>query len=73
MSTDVSYRHMSNFIELTLVEHTGQLGKILLHAVYFFSSETDDWWLAKNVNTKQTGYVPRNYIVLDDDSVESQE
>lgn len=26
-----------------------------------------DWWLAKNLRTKQTGYVPYNYITSIDD------
>ena len=26
-----------------------------------------DWWLAKNLRTQQTGYVPYNYITSIDD------
>ena len=26
-----------------------------------------DWWLAKNLRTKETGYVPYNYITSIDD------
>lgn len=37
------------------------------------NSDDADWWLARHLKTGQTGYVPTNYIVVDDTSLQSQE
>ena len=38
----------------------------------FLISFGNDWWWAKNTSTQQSGYIPANYVVIDDDSIESQ-
>lgn len=37
------------------------------------NTEEADWWMARNLSNEREGYVPRNYIVLDDNSPKSQE
>jgi len=32
-----------------------------------------DWWWAKNTRTQNSGFIPSNYVVIDDDRIESQE
>jgi hypothetical protein len=45
-----------------------------MHVMYaFLISSGDDWWLAKNMRTQEDGFIPANYVVIDDDSIESQE
>lgn len=40
---------------------------------YLFSSNYGDWWLAKHLKSGLTGYIPSNYVVMDDNRPESQE
>ena len=39
----------------------------------FVDSDAMDWWIARNVATGKEGYIPSNYVVIDDDRPESQE
>jgi hypothetical protein len=32
-----------------------------------------DWWYAKHMETQEVGYIPSNYVVIDDGKVQSQE
>jgi hypothetical protein len=32
-----------------------------------------DWWYARHLETQQDGYIPSNYVVIDDGKVQSQE
>jgi len=36
-------------------------------------SDYGDWWLARHTRTGQTGYIPSNYVVEDDNRPETQE
>jgi len=36
-------------------------------------SDAMDWWIARNIVTGKEGYIPSNYVVVDDDRPESQE
>ena len=36
-------------------------------------SDYGDWWLAKHTKSGQTGYIPSNYVVADDNRPETQE
>lgn len=35
--------------------------------------DNDNWWLVRKIGTKEEAYVPSNYIVVDDNSIETQE
>ena len=35
-------------------------------------SEEEDWWEAESVDNGQTGLVPRNFVVADNNNKESQ-
>lgn len=37
------------------------------------NSDDADWWQGRHLRTGQIGYVPKNYIVVDDNSLQSQE
>lgn len=37
------------------------------------STEGCDWWLAKHLSNGKVGYIPSNYVVMDDNNPESQE
>ncbi|XP_076462223.1 tyrosine-protein kinase Yes-like [Babylonia areolata] len=36
-------------------------------------SQNCDWWVALHVKTKQRGYIPSNYVCMDDNSPQAQE
>jgi len=41
--------------------------------LYVTSNLSDPWWLATHADTKKTGYIPSNYVVIDDGSPTSNE
>lgn len=48
--------------------------RIIITIVYVGLNSGDaDWLLVKHLGNGQKGYIPRNYIVVDDNSKESQE
>lgn len=38
-----------------------------------YRSDYGDWWLARHTKGGQTGYIPSNYVVEDDNRPETQE
>ncbi len=39
----------------------------------FYCSGEEVWYIAKNLITGEMGYIPSNYVVIDDNNPETQE
>jgi len=46
---------------------------VIYYLLIYCDSDHGDWWLAKHTRTNQTGYIPSNYVVEDDNRPETQE
>ena len=36
-------------------------------------SDTDDWWVATHLTTREKGYIPSNYVAIDDSDPRNQD